>query len=87
MAHVKFNRALTQENALQGNSDTIYFTTDTQCLIMNGKIYGIGQVIDGKSDLSWGTTTTLATVGGITIDAKLPNIQTISSAEIDNIFK
>ena len=42
MALVKFNRNLTQAEALQGHADTIYFTTDTQCLIMNGKIYGLG---------------------------------------------
>lgn len=42
MAQIKFNRNLTQAEALQGNADTIYFTTDTQCLIMGGKIYGLG---------------------------------------------
>lgn len=42
MAYVDFNRSLTEAEALKGNKDTIYFTTDTQCLIMGGKVYGIG---------------------------------------------
>lgn len=42
MARVKFNKLLTQTDALRGDVDTIYFTTDTQCLVMGGKVYGIG---------------------------------------------
>lgn len=42
MARVKFNKLLTQADALRGDVDTIYFTTDTQCLVMGGKVYGIG---------------------------------------------
>lgn len=40
MAYVDFDRTLTEAQALQGDVNTIYFTADTQCLIMGGKVYG-----------------------------------------------
>ncbi len=35
--------------------------------------------VDGSSTLKWGEAVTLATIGGVTIDAKLPNISSITS--------
>lgn len=36
---VKFNRQKTKEQALQGNSGTIYFTTD-KSIVLDGQEYG-----------------------------------------------
>ena len=40
MAYVNFNRTKTLQDAVSGHSDTIYFTTDTQDIVMDGKTYG-----------------------------------------------
>lgn len=40
MAYVNFNRTKTLQDAVSGNSDTIYFTTDTQDIVMDGQTYG-----------------------------------------------
>lgn len=40
MAYVNFNRTKTLEEALEGQKDTIYFTSDTNDIVMDGKAYG-----------------------------------------------
>lgn len=40
MAYVNFNRTKTLQDAVSGHSDTIYFTTDTQDIVMDGQTYG-----------------------------------------------
>ena len=44
MAYVNFNRTKTLQDAVSGHSDTIYFTTDTQDIVMDGQTYGGGTV-------------------------------------------
>lgn len=48
MAKVKFNRQKTKEQALQGNSGTIYFTTDDHSVVLDGKLYGGEQEVTLK---------------------------------------
>lgn len=40
MAYVNFNRTKTLEEALEGQKDTIYFTSDTNDIIIDGTAYG-----------------------------------------------
>lgn len=40
MAYVNFNRTKTLSEALEGQKDTIYFTSDTNDIIIDGKAYG-----------------------------------------------
>ena len=39
MAYVKHDRTKTLEQALNGDADTIYYTTDTHVIVINGQIY------------------------------------------------
>lgn len=41
MAYVKHDRTKTQAEALVGDNDTIYYTTDTHVIVMGGQIYSI----------------------------------------------
>jgi hypothetical protein len=38
--YVKHNKSTSKAEALQGAENTIYFTTDTQEIVVDGKIYG-----------------------------------------------
>lgn len=42
MGLVLHDKSKTEAEALLGSKDTIYFTTDTNNIVMDGKIFGIG---------------------------------------------
>lgn len=93
MAYVDFNRSLTEAEALKGNKDTIYFTTDTQCLIMGGKVYGIGHsrlFIGSQSEYELKATSGQIPYGTIVIieEPELPDVpeEDVTTAETTAIL-
>lgn len=50
MNYISFDRTKTEIEALKGMPNTVYFTTDTRQIIVNGKIYGITDVTELIND-------------------------------------